>query len=532
MPYASTPSGMAAVHERSDLEAGMQRTERKRGARRWLALVMLATLAAAALTVAGARSTDDLRRMTAERPGDAEAWARLGEALLAADDLAGAKEAYLEAIAIDDLVGDAHFGLGLAEFGRGDFAAALFSFSEVSRLYDDRFDGHFNRAVTLARLRRPVEAAAAFRRALGEAEPEATPIDRLNTWTGLGAQLVFAGEHGSAADVFAEALALAPDDNDLAYRRGSALLSAGRGLEALVELTDVEARTSDYRFSSLIAEVYLEQGQVDYALRALERADRKAQTAGDAGGRASALIALGKIQRGLGRESDANASYQRAADVDPTSWEARYALGVSFLTAGQPRSAVAPLLEAVVLVPENGDVRLALASAYDQMGQSGDALAAAREALSRVNGTDAQAQARFIIGRALYLQGSYAAAGTEFAMVVQQRPGSSSAQLWAGLAQYQQGDHAGAALFYERAVQLDPNSVDARVNLGAAYLASERYRDAEGVYRFLVQQNARDAESLYHRGWALYAQQRDEDARVSWTQSCQLGYQAACSAPR
>ncbi|MDA0699849.1 MAG: tetratricopeptide repeat protein, partial [bacterium] len=275
----------------------MQRTERKRGARRWLALVMLATLAAAALTVAGARSTDDLRRMTAERPGDAEAWARLGEALLAADDLAGAKEAYLEAIAIDDLVGDAHFGLGLAEFGRGDFAAALFSFSEVSRLYDDRFDGHFNRAVTLARLRRPVEAAAAFRRALGEAEPEATPIDRLNTWTGLGAQLVFAGEHGSAADVFAEALALAPDDNDLAYRRGSALLSAGRGLEALVELTDVEARTSDYRFSSLIAEVYLEQGQVDYALRALERADRKAQTAGDAGGRASALIALGKIQR-------------------------------------------------------------------------------------------------------------------------------------------------------------------------------------------------------------------------------------------
>jgi tetratricopeptide (TPR) repeat protein len=100
------------------------------------------------------------------------------------------------------------------------------------------------------------------------------------------------------------------------------------------------------------------------------------------------------------------------------------------------------------------------------------------------------------------------------------------------LAQYQQGDHAGAALFYERSVQLDPNAVEARINLGAAYLASQRYRDAENVYRFLVQQNARDAESLYHLGWSLYAQQRDEDARSSWTQSCQLGYQAACSAPR
>ena len=515
----------------------MHRTERKRGARRWLALVMAATLAAATLATSAAQSSDglsidDLRRAVTQRPADAEAWTLLGDALLSSDDLAGAKEAYLEAIAIDYLTGDAHFGLGLAEFGRGDFAAALFSFTEVTRLFESRFDGHFNRAVTLARLRRPAESAAAFRRALAEAEPEATPDDRLSAWTGLGTQLVFANEPGSAADAFAEALKLDPEDTNLAYQRGSALLTAGRGLEALAELTDIEARTSDYRFSTLITEVYLEQGQVDYALRALERAERKAEAAGDRSGQAASLIALGEIQRGLGREADATASYGRAAEIDPTSWEARYALGVSYLTAGQPRSAVAPLLEAAVLVPDNGDVRLALASSYDQMGQSGDALAAAREALSRATSPEAQAQARFIIGRALYLQGSYGDAANEFAMVVQQRPGSASAQLWAGLAQYQQGDHAGAALFYERSVQLDPNAVEARVNLGAAYLASARYRDAENVYRFLVQQNARDAESLYHLGWALYAQQRDEDARASWTQSCQLGFQAACSAPR
>jgi tetratricopeptide (TPR) repeat protein len=532
MTNTQDPSHTATARVRSDLEAGMHRTERKRGARRWLALVVAATLAVATLAVASAQSVDDLRRAVAERPGDAEAWTLLGDALFADDDLAGAKEAYLDAIAADYLVGDAHFGLGLAEFGRGDFAAALFSFTEVTRLYGDRFDGHFNRAVTLARLRRAAESAASFRRALAEAEPEATPEDRLSAWTGLGTQLVLANEPGSAADAFAEALELDPDDTDLSFQRGSALLSAGRGLEALAELTDIEARTSDYRFSSLIAEVYLEQGQVDYALRALERAERKAQAAGDSAGQASSLIALGEIQRGLGREADATASYQRAADVDPTSWEARYALGAAYLTAVQPRSAVAPLLEAVVLVPDNGDVRLALASAYDQMGQPGDALAAAREALPRVTGAEAQAQARFIIGRALYLQGQYASASEEFGMVVQQRPGSASAQLWAGLAQYQQGDHAGAALFYERAVQLDPNSVEARVNLGAAYLASERYRDAEGIYAFLVQQNARDAESQYHLGWAQYAQQRDEEARNSWAQSCQLGYQAACSAPR
>lgn len=510
----------------------MQRTEGKRGARRWLALVLVATLGATALSVATAQSLDDLRRVVAERPTDADAWTLLGNALYAADDLAGAKEAYLEAIAIDYLVGDAHFGLGLVEYGRGDYAAALFSFTEVTRLFEDRFDGHFNRAVTLARLRRPAESAAAFRRALAEAEPEATPDDRLNAWTGLGAQLVLAGEHGSAADAFADALTLDPDDNDLAFQRGSALLTAGRGLEALVELTDIEARTSDYRFSVLIAEVYLEQGQVDRALRALERAERKAQDAGDRAGQAASLIALGEIQRGLGRDADAIASYRRAADADPDSWEARYALGVAYVSGGQPRSALQPLLEAVQFAPEQGEVRLALASAYDQLGQSGDALVAGREALARAASPEAQAQARFIVGRALYLRGDYPGAAAEFAMVVQMRPGSAMAQLWAGLAQYQQGDFAGSALFYERAVQLDPNSIEARVNLGAAYLAIERYRDAEGVYRFLVQQNARDAESFYHLGWSLYAQQRDEDARAAWTQACQLGYQAACSAPR
>jgi tetratricopeptide (TPR) repeat protein len=526
------PSSTATARMRSDLEAGMQRTEGKRGARRWLALAWVAMALATVLSVAGAQSLDDLRRDVTERPADAEAWTALGEALLDADDLAGAKEAYLEAIAIDYLIGDAHFGLGLVEFGRGDYAAALFSFSEVTRLFGDRFDGHFNRAVTLARLRRPAEAADAFRRALDEAEPEATPEDRLNAWTGLGTQLVLAGEPGGAADAFGEAIALDPDDTDLAYQRGSALLAAGRGLEALVELTDIESRTSDYRFSVLIAEVYLEQGQVDRALRALERAERKAADAGDRAGQAASLISLGEIQRGLGRDADAIESYRRAAEIDPNSWEARYALGVAYISAGQPRTALEPLREAIQLAPDQGDVHLALASAYDQLGQSGDALVTGREALERAASAEAQAQARFIIGRALYLQGDYAGAADEFSMVVQMRPGSAMAQLWAGLAQYQLGDFAGAALFYERAVQLDPNAIEARVNLGAAYLATERYRDAEGVYRFLVQQNARDAESLYHLGWALYAQQQDEDARAAWTQSCQLGYQPACGAPR
>lgn len=500
----------------------------KRGA---LGLLVAAAAALGASALAQA-SVAELRATVEARPADPEAWTQLGNALYEDGSFEDAKDAYLEAIAVDYLAGDAHYGLGLAEFARGDFQAALFAFNEVTRLYPDRFDGHFNRAVTLARLRRPADAAAAFERALTEAAPEATEADRLNALVGLAGQRVLNGDFTGAADAYAAALELRPDDVDLAYNRGAALVNAGRGVEALPELTEIEARTSDYRFSALIAEVYVDAGQIDFALRALERATRRARDAGDQVGEASSLVALGELQRGLGREADAAASFGRAAEVDPSSWEARYNLGVGLLVSGQTRSSLNPLQEAARINPESADVQLALASAYDQLGMPDEAHAAGRAVLERTNDPEAAGQARFVVGRALYLQGDYAGASREFTQVVQARPSDASAQLWAGLALYQQGDFAGAALYYERAVQLAPNSIEARINLGAAYLAAQRYRDAEGVYRLLVQQNSRDAESHYNLGWALYAQQRDGDARSAWASSCQLGYQAGCIAPR
>ena len=498
-------------------------------------LALAVALATVLLAVATAQSSvAELRAAVEERPQDAELWTRLGNAAYESDDLDTARDAYLEAIALDYLLGDAHYGLGLVEFASGDYQGALFAFTEVTRLFADRFDGHYNRAVTLATLRRPVESATAFRAALEAAEPEATRMDRLNAHVGLAGQLVLVEEYEAAAAAFADALQIEPDDIDLAYNRGAALVAAGRGLEALAELTDVESRTGDYRFSVLIAEVYVDQGQVDFALRALERAVRKANEASDPVGEANSLVALGELQRGLGREREAAQSFERAAEIDPASWEARYNLGISLLTAGQTRAALAPLEEAARLQEVGIESQLALAGAYDQLGMTSQAVAAAQDVLERSTAaeTEAQAQARFVIGRGLYLQGDYAGAANQFAMVVQARPGSASAQLWAGLAQYMQEDYEGAALFYERAVQLDPNSAEARVNLRAAYLASERYGDAESVYGLLVQQNPQDAESHYNLGWALYAQQQDEDARIAWSAACQLGYQAGCTAPR
>ncbi len=473
---------------------------------------------------------EQLRSEVTANPGSVLAWVALGNAYYESGQYDQAKNSFLEATALDYTSGDAHYGLGLSEFARGDFQAALFEFTEVTRLHPDRFDGHFNRAVTLARLRRPAEAATAFQEALAQADPEATADDRVQAHLGLAGQLELAGDYAGAADAYAAALQTEPENASYILRRGQALLNADKGLEALPELTALESTSGDYRVSALISDIYVAQGQIDYAMWSLERALEKAEASGDAAAQASTLVKLGSLQRSLGREADAAASYERAVAVDPNSWEAQYNLGVTLLESGQTRQALGPLQQAAALGGGGVEVALALATAHDQLSQSEEALANAERALAGLTDQQLVTTARFIAGRAHYRLGDYRAAASDFAAVLSANPSNPQAHLWAGLASYQLGDYAAAVGNFERAVQLNPNSVEARANLGAGYLAAQRYQEAETVYSLLVEQNDGDVESLYNLGWALYSQNRRNAATDAWVSSCEQGYEPACTA--
>lgn len=485
--------------------------------------------------VAGAQVSGDiaaLRQVVEREPESVTAWIALGEAYLAANRLEEAKTAFLEAIALEYLAGDAHFGLGLTEYARGDYEAALFSFEVLSRFFPERFDAHFNRAVTLARLRRVDEAIDAFRQAIAQAEPEATDEDRVNAYLGLASQLRLAERYDEVAQAYERALAIAGPDPELSYLRNEALYRAGRGLEALPSLTELEGQTSDFRVSALIADIYLEARQTDYAFRSLERALRRAEAAGNRGAQANLLIKLGLLQRGLGREAEAANAFRQAAQLDPSSWHARYNLGVSYLEGGQPRSALTALEQAAQLKGDSGELLLALATAQDQLGLVDEALRNAQAAIQRLSDPRLVSDATFIVGRALFRLGDYRGARLALEQVVADQPNNPHAQLWAGLAQYQLQDYRAAVQSYERAVQLNPNSIEARINLGAAYLASRRYQDAELVYQLIIQQDANDAEAYFNLGWALISQGRREEARSAWQRAQQLGFQPAAEALR
>ncbi len=468
------------------------------------------------------------------RPDDLNAWLDLGQLQLELGQSGRAKASFLEAISLDYLSADAHFGLGLSEYSRNNLRAALFEFGEVTRLFPERFDGHFNRAVTLARLRRSEDAVAAFEEALAQASPEAGRTVRADAQLGLAGQLEVLGRFEEAADAYGAAITLSGRTPDLVLARSEALYRADRGLEALPALTALEAGGGDLRASTLIANIYLQANQTDYALSALNRARRRAAADKNAQVEADVLLQLGLLQRSLGRRAAATASFAAATALTPSSGGAFYNLGVSYLEGGQPQAALAPLQRALEAERAQGEVTgevfLALATAYDQLAQPAEAQRAAEAAARRLDDRRLRLDATAIIGRALYRLGNLRGALIALREVAEARPNDAQALLWVGLAYYGQGDYTEAVSFYERAATLDPSNLDARLNLGAAYLASERYADAESVYTLIIEQNREDPEAFYNLGWSLFSQGRGDEAQRAWTQASELGYEPAQAA--
>ncbi len=519
--------------------------------KRLLKIAALSTVLGSAALAQDAGSVATYQQAVQTNPNDVTNWVNLGNAHMAGGNFAAAKDAFIEAIARDYALVDAHFGLGLSQYELGDYPAALFEFDAVTRLDPERFDGHFNRGVTLAKLRDSAGAIEAFNQAITQADPEASDAQKVNAFLGLAGQLKRTQDYAGAADAYAQALVLAPEDPELAYLKAEAMYRAGNGLDALPELSALEAKTSDYRVSALISDIYIQQQQNDYALRSLERALSKATGAADVKAEAMLLVKLGMLQQDLGRDAEALASFQRASAADPNDWQARYFLGVSQLNSKDFNGAVAQLESAAVSNPESAEIQIALASAYEGAGRPADMQKAAEIVIASSKSQSMLEEATFAVGRARYLQSDYEGALEAFEAVIsgdvmmdveEMETGDAApqemmaeestldmgaVQLWAGLSEYKLENYVSAVQYLERAVQLNPESVDARVNLGAAYIAAKRFEDAELVYTMIIEENPADGQAFFNLGLSQFNQNNKDGAKEAWLRSSALGFAPA-----
>jgi tetratricopeptide (TPR) repeat protein len=530
--------------------------------KRLLKIAALSTVLGSAVLAQDASSVTTYQQAVQSNPNDVANWVNLGNAHMAGGNFTAAKDAFIEAIARDYTLVDAHFGLGLSQYELGDYPAALFEFDAVTRLDPERFDGHFNRGVTLAKMRDNAGAIEAFNEAITQADPEASDQQKVNAFLGLAGQLKRTQDYAGAADAYAQALALAPEDPELAYLKAEAMYRAGNGLDALSDLSKLEAKSSDYRVSALISDIYIQQEQNDYALRSLERALSKAAGAADTKAEGMLLVKLGMLQQDLGRDAEALASFQRASAADPSDWQARYFLGVNQLNSKDYNGAVAQLESAAVTNPESAEIQLALASAYEGAGRAADMQKAAEMVIAKSQSTSVLEEATFALGRARYLQADFEGALEAFEAVIsgdlmpemdvtmdgdtvtldasamgeaamaqdsmeESTVDLAAVQLWAGLSEYKLENYMSSVQYLERAVQLNPDSVDARVNLGAAYIAAKRFEDAELVYTMIVEENPADGQAFFNLGLSQYNQNNKDGAKEAWLRASALGFAPA-----
>jgi tetratricopeptide (TPR) repeat protein len=206
---------------------------------------------ASAILVAGGHgreAADLLRAGLAIQPASAELMARLGTALRATGDLAGARDAFEQARHAGDDSPDAMNELAqtYAGLGRPDQARQLF-LAVVDR-NPTAATSWFNLGLFELQHRRPVDAAAALGRA--------TAIDPSygDAWNAFGAALA-ATDRGAAVEAWRHAERLLPGDYDLLFNLAMTLSDSPHPQQALPYLQRFVKEAPRDRYAADIANV-------------------------------------------------------------------------------------------------------------------------------------------------------------------------------------------------------------------------------------------------------------------------------------
>jgi Tfp pilus assembly protein PilF len=175
-------------------------------------------------------------------------------------------------------------------------------------------------------------------------------------WVNRGSQLIAQGRPAEAAALFAEALRLAPDDEDIHYNLGIALARQGKLEEAIQHYEEALRLFPDYvEAHNNLGNVLLRLGQPDEAVARFREAVRIMPDY------ASGWNNLGNALQ-HGQPDEASKCYQRAVELNPNHLEARFNLASSYARQRQFPEARAELEAVLRLQPDFAPARTALAN--------------------------------------------------------------------------------------------------------------------------------------------------------------------------
>ncbi len=387
-------------------------------------------LACCVCAVAG----DDIERLVADaqkQPQSAVLCERVGVAYVQREDLPHAREWFEKALAIDPARVSArknlatvlwfqgergraerlfaelarrvptdpvpHLYLGLASYGRGQFAEAAGQFDEAGALASSNPEVTPLVAETYLQVHRYAEAVP-----LLEALPRAAPVyimlgeayDGMNrpaqaydafrnavaadtTEESAVALAQFSIRHGNIAyarEVLGRAITAHAGSAKLLFEDGVAAALGGNFDDALKRFAEAERISPDWAAPVLAEGVaLLQQGKPDEAVGSFRRAARIAPE----DSRAHLLLAMALLRSGAktdaARRTEATGAARQAIQLDPKSGRAHAVLGELEQAANRPETALRELEAANRLDPGNATTLYQLGQAYRRQGREAEA---------------------------------------------------------------------------------------------------------------------------------------------------------------
>lgn len=195
---------------------------------------------------------------------------------------------------------------------------------------------------------------------------------------------IYLRRHGDAAQVreaLTQCALVHPVYRSILEARGWIASAKGRR-QALTDPMTVLASPPDHVWNPTSGSVYAELGNLSAGQGALEQATQFFEDAFLREGRESAhQVRMAQVALATGDEERAVALLRRAIEVDPTSMEARVALGFEYQSQGYHDDAIIQFEVAARLQPSYPDVQYNLGLLYQAKGRQEDALRCLQRAL-------------------------------------------------------------------------------------------------------------------------------------------------------
>ncbi len=267
-----------------------------------------------------------------------------------------------------------HEQLGTYALSQSRLPEAETEFRAALALDDALPAARFGLAVTLRRANRLDDAAAAFE-ALAAIDPNHPGL-------ALERGLLFEARHeeNRAVEFYRQALTERPDDSDLQLRLGGALVAVGQYDEAETTLASVLQEVPPHAEAEYYAgRIAFARGTFPEAQQHFVRALGLDSTRGEfymwAG---NAALQANDIGLAISRSDEALAH-------DGSLGDAYYIRGIARLRSGMVRDALVDLRRALELTPDRYEAYAAEGDCYDQLRQLSDAIAAYSRAVAAVD---------------------------------------------------------------------------------------------------------------------------------------------------